>query len=75
MVMNILRLAANPSIPGNSVAAVSMIQLAMRQRTDLNLIVTPRQAWSTREACQRLVDDVEERIQAIRDGELRNVVA
>ncbi|MCP3869428.1 MAG: 2-hydroxyacid dehydrogenase [Gammaproteobacteria bacterium] len=39
-----------------------------------NLIVTPHVAWASREARQRLVDQVADIIQAFRQGELRNPV-
>jgi glycerate dehydrogenase len=40
-----------------------------------NLLVTPHCAWSTREARQRLMDEVAENIKAFIQGEKRNLVA
>jgi glycerate dehydrogenase len=40
-----------------------------------NLIVTPHVAWASREARQRLVDEVAANIRAFREGRERNRVA
>ncbi|MDH3443500.1 MAG: glycerate dehydrogenase, partial [Deltaproteobacteria bacterium] len=40
-----------------------------------NLIVTPHTAWSTREARERLLDEVLVNIEAFLAGESRNIVA
>ena len=39
-----------------------------------NLIMTPHSAWSTREARQRLVDEVAENIKAFSEGRDRNII-
>jgi len=39
-----------------------------------NLIMTPHSAWSTREARQRLVDEVAENIKAFSEGRERNII-
>ncbi|MCP3908110.1 MAG: glycerate dehydrogenase, partial [Oceanicoccus sp.] len=39
-----------------------------------NLIVTPHVAWASRQARQRLLDQVVDNIEAFKRGELRNVV-
>ena len=39
-----------------------------------NLIMTPHSAWSTREARQRLIDEVAENIKAFLEGRGRNVI-
>ncbi|MHC4737907.1 MAG: D-2-hydroxyacid dehydrogenase [Planctomycetota bacterium] len=39
-----------------------------------NLIMTPHSAWSTREARQRLIDEVAENIKAFSEGRERNII-
>ena len=39
-----------------------------------NLIMTPHSAWSTREARQRLIEDVAETIQSLEKGVPRNLL-
>lgn len=39
-----------------------------------NLIITPHTAWASREARQRLIDEIAKNIQAYRQGQPRNIV-
>ncbi len=47
---------------------------ALLECTDANLIVTPHIAWASREARQRLLDEVVDNIAAFQSGEVRNRV-